>query len=225
MHYDKKTALSVIFDAAKAYEENLRDNNLLFVCWDKHKRISYLEVEFNASNFMHLTGMRFSEELRSSLIRESNGKIDANSDITFANEFYDRCINKRLSVEDFEFAEDGTTPLKLDVLPTLMKSNLSVNAIGDFDARTVKLYTEKIAGNINGCMGFIRDEKTNKNVPNTVLKADVRDCVSESKRILITYRKKKDDLLYNEIVYVAKKVEWDDIEFSKEYEYLSKPNK
>lgn len=213
MKYDKKAALSVIFNAAELYEKNLRDNNILFVYWDKHKRIQYLEVEFNASNFMHLTGVKVSKQFK-------NQVLDSKE---YANKFYEKCIKKRLSVNDFNFAEDGTTPLKLDVLPMLMKKNLSANAIGNIDVRTVKLYTEKIAGSIKGCIGFVKDEKVNKNIPNTVLKADIRNYTDESKRIIITYRKKKQDKQYSEIVYTAKAIEWDKVIFPKEIDYLPKP--
>lgn len=214
MFYDKKSALSVIFKAAEAYEKELRNNNLLFICSNKHKQISYLEVEFNASNFMHLTGVKISKHFKQQL--NSSGK--------YANKFYEMCLNKRLSPDDFDFAEDGTTALKLDVLPTLMKKNLSANAIGEFGVRTVKLYTEKIAGSIKGCMGFVHDNKVNKNVPNTVLKTDIRDSANEIKRILVTYRKKKTDTHYCEIVYAAKNVDWDTVNFPKEFDYLIKPD-
>lgn len=223
MRYDKRSALSVILKAAEEYEKNLRDNNLLFVLCDKHKKISYFEVEFNSGNFMHLTGTRFSNEYKAILMQQDEERYNEKTDITYANKFYEKCLNKRMSVDDFEFAEDGTTPLKLDVLPALMKKNLSANSVGDFSARTVKLYTDKIAGNSKGCMGFIHDRGSDKNIPNTVLKSDIRDCASEYKRILITYRKKKSETHYNEIVYVAKKIEWDKIVFPEEYSYLPKP--
>ena len=73
-------------------------------------------------------------------------------------------------------------------------------------------------------MGFIHDDKANKNVPNTVLKTDIRDSATEIKRILVTYRKKKTDISYSEIVYAAKNVDWNTVEFPEEYEYLIKPN-
>lgn len=57
---DKKQAvLSAVFSAAADYEKNLNGNNLLFVLLDKHKNTSYFEVEFDSSNFMHLTGIQF----------------------------------------------------------------------------------------------------------------------------------------------------------------------
>lgn len=162
---------------------------------------------------MHLTGVKVSKQFKNQV---------SNSE-EYANKFYEKCINKRLSANDFNFAEDGTTALKLDILPMLMKKNLSANAIGNIDVRTVKLYTEKIAGSIKGCMGFVKDSKVIKNVPNTVLKVDIRDYTNEAKRIIVTYRKKKQEKQYSEIVYIAKTVEWDKVNYSKEIAYLPKP--
>ncbi len=47
--------------------------------------------------------------------------------------------------------------------------------IGDFTDRGPKLFTEKVAGGVGGCIGFVRDRHTGLNVPNTLLKKDIRD--------------------------------------------------
>lgn len=47
--------------------------------------------------------------------------------------------------------------------------------IGDFTGKGPKLYTEKVAGGICGCIGFVKDRNTRLNVPNTLLKKDIRD--------------------------------------------------
>ena len=212
----KENALNIILRAAKEYEKNLNGNNLLFLISDRHKNITYFEAEFNSGNFMHLTGTRLTEEYTKTL---KYNKHEKNTEISFANVYYEKCINRRMSVDDFEFSEDGTTPLKLEVLPILMKANLSANIFGDFSSQTFKLYTEKVAGNIRGCIGFIKD-KNNKNVPNTVLKTDIRDCIVENNRILATYRKKKEEKQYNEIIYVAKNLDLNNVKFPEEIGYL-----
>lgn len=53
-----------------------------------------------------------------------------------------------METDDFELSSDGTTQLKLQVLPSLIKSNLSANMIGNPDENRPKLYTEKLIGNI-----------------------------------------------------------------------------
>ena len=55
----------------------------------------------------------------------------------------------------------------------LIKRNATM--IGDFAGKGPKLFAEKAAGNIYGCIGFVRDRNTGLNVPNTLLKKDIRD--------------------------------------------------
>lgn len=126
-------------ETAKCYEKNLRNKNLLFLYEDKHHNINSYEVVFEGSNFLHLTGL---------LVDKSTLP---------AQVFYQRCLAKRLSISDFEIAPDGTTELKLDVLPQLVSNNLSARMIGDFFSNRVRLYTERIAGSVHACMGFVAD--------------------------------------------------------------------
>ena len=51
--------------------------------------------------------------------------------------------------------------------------------IGEFTDRGPKLFTEKAAGNICGCIGFVKDKNTKLNVPNTLLKKDIRDVTAQ----------------------------------------------
>lgn len=198
----KSKALSIVYSAAEAYKENLMNRTLLLICTDKHKNIFDMEVTFDKSNFKHLTGLK--------------------TDID-ALRFFDLCINKRLSENDFEFAEDGTTPLKMNVLPRIVTKNLSANMLGDYNAYNPKLFTEKLAGNVSACIGFVKTGNHGRYVPNTVLEGDIRDRVDKFYRIILTYRKKRDEKEYNEIVYSAKKVEWSKLVLPEELSYLPLP--
>lgn len=140
-----------------------------------------------------------------------------------AAHFFELCIDRRLSENDFEFAEDGTTPLKMKVLPSVVKKSLSANMIGFYNGLQPRLYTERIAGSVKACVGFVRDEDDGRYVPNTVLEGDIRQKVTRPDRILVTYRKKSDTAEYSEIVYAAKKVDWKTIKVPKEYPYLQLP--
>ena len=95
--------------------------------------------------------------------------------------------------------------------------------IGDYNGSQPKLYTEKLAGNVVGCMGFIKDESTQRYVPNTVLKGRTDDFSCKSDRIIVTYRKAASETQYTEIVYAAKKVAWQEIRFPAGYEDLPLP--
>lgn len=92
----KKEALAIVFAAADAYQKNLIDHSLLFLCMDKHKRTYCVEVTFDRSNFQHLTGL----ETDPSVITPSH--------------FFQLCLDRRLRESDFEFAENGTADWKLD---------------------------------------------------------------------------------------------------------------
>lgn len=201
--YTKEQALQIIIECAKKYNNNLLNRCLMFVCTDKHKKIHWLEVSFDASNFLHLTGI----------------KVNDISPI----DFYNRCVDSRLSVNDFEMADDSTTDLKLAVLPSLMSPNLSANSIGDYSGNSAKLYTEKLAGSIKACMGFVTTKPSGRYVPNTVLNLDIRDYTNKPLRIIATYRKFRKEDTYTELVYKAKNIEWDEITYPEEISYINKP--
>lgn len=202
---DKKQVLKTVFACVKQYDEVLNNRNLLFVCTDKHKQVSAIEVSFDKSNFQHLTGC-----------------ITGASGIS-ALDFYDRCMERRLSVDDFELEKDGTTQMKMNVLPMMMTKNLAANSIGDYTGGRPKLRTDKLAGGVKGCMGFLKTGKKGRLVPNTLLEEDIRKLTRDALRIIVTYSKPMIKETYSEIVYVAKKVEWEKIQFPDEYKYLPLP--
>lgn len=202
---NKLKALSVLFRCAELYRDNLVGNNLLFVCSDKHLNVKMFPVAFLAGNFMHLTGVKFKGKAQSSVA------------------FYNACLDKRLSAEDFEMATDGTTELKLRVLPALFKSNLSATMVGTYKGNRPKLETDRLAGGVKACMGFVFSQETQFYVPNTVLNEDVRDVTGSKLRIIATFRKMIDEERYYERVYMAKKVKWDHVKLPSEYSYLDIP--
>ncbi len=201
----KKEALAIIIKCAKAYNNNLNNKNLLFVAINQNKKIYTFEVTFNSSNYLHLTGIK--------KIKEITGKNIAPRD------FFKRCLNNKVSLENFEIAKDGTTELKLKVLPKLISPNLSAKMIGNFDGRNIKLYTERITGSTYGCIGFRNNINDHCNYPNTVLNDDIRKNVDHADRILITYRKDISETLYSEIVYKANGYDFSDFEVP-DYPYL-----
>lgn len=96
--------------------------------------------------------------------------------------------------------------------------------VGDYNLSQPKLYTDKLAGSVGACMGFVRNGGKGRFVPNTVLEGDIRSMVKGSAdRIVITYRKQRGDALYTEIVYTAKKIDWTALTLPEEYQYLPLP--
>lgn len=171
---DKRKAIQIITKAADLYHTNLEDQKLLFLYGvpslvrkrlqgenTKLLSIESYEVAFHRYNFLHLTGVHLN-----------------NSNVASAIHFYEKCLDKRLTEEDFSFAKDGSTGQKLDILENMMRVKWNVTMIGDFTDRGPKLFTEKAAGNICGCIGFVKDRNTKLNVPNTLLKKDIRDVIA-----------------------------------------------
>lgn len=168
---DKRRAIQTMTKAAALYHANLEDQKVVFLYGvptevrkqlqaEKGKLFSIksYEVAFHRYNFLHLTGV----------------KIDS-IEVASAIHFYEKCLANRLMPENFSFAQDGSTAQKLDILENMMGIKQNVAMIGDFTDRGPKLFTEKAAGNICGCIGFVKDQNTKLNVPNTLLKKDVRD--------------------------------------------------
>ena len=198
----KDDVVRIIINCAKMYDKNLNEHNLLFIVTDKTGNLSTYEMIFLPNNFMHMCGVKFRE----------GKKLDAFT-------FYNRCLNHRLSPDDFELAEDGTTEMKLRVLPSLLTTNLSANMLGDYIGNKPMLFTDKLAGGSRGCIGFVNRIK-NFYVPNTVLNVDIRDVIKDKKRIIITYRKHKNERKYQEIVYKAKNIDWNNFKYPDEIENL-----
>lgn len=207
--YTKEEAISIVASCAKKYRDELAGRSLLFVCMDKHKRISCIEFTFDASNYLHLTGLKLKDAV------DTNGQIIKLS----ATDFYRKCLTHRLRADEFDFAEDGTTMLKLDVLPYVMNKSLSAGMIGDYNSANPKLYTEKLVGSVKACVGFVSSNQ--RYVPNTVLQVDIRDYTSNTVRVIAVFRKLRTSEIYEELTYKAKKVEWEKVCYPEKYAYLS----
>lgn len=210
MKYSKTEAINIVKNCAKQYQEHLEGRTILLLYQNKKTQtINSVEFSFYDRNFLHLTGFKLNKQYFSSPSNDSLAIL-----------FYKKCLNGKLSPEDFNFAPDGTTQLKLAVLPKLLTPNLSARMVGNAISNRPKLYTEKLTGGEKGCMGFVMDKSINKYVPNTTLNEDIRECVEPVNRVIAVFRKNKDDTEYNEITYLAKKVNWLQLVFPFELEYL-----
>lgn len=206
--FTKDEAIKIVVQCAQAYQKELDGKSLLFLCTDKHKRVFPFEFSFYGNNYLHLTGLKAPKG------------ADGESAGLFANDFYQKCLDHKLSPVDFEFSEDGMTHMKLEVLPTVISKNLQAKMIGDYNSSKPRLYTEKVAGSTNACVGFILDQTMQKYVPNTVLQEDVRDMTKSALRVIAVYRKAITAPQYEEQTYTAKKFDFSDVEFPEKFKYL-----
>jgi len=168
----KSEALKIIVECAKLYSRNLVNQNLLFVC-DGAEGISSIETVFLPQNFMHLTGVAIRDKSQSSVT------------------FYNACVNGKLTPALFEMNRDGTTRMKLSVLPQIMNIHKIARMMGDFSENKMRLHTEKIVGNVHACIGFVHAPRHKGFfVPNTVLREDIRDVVEKpTRKIIAVFRK------------------------------------
>ena len=134
---------------------------------------------------------------------------------------YQKCLDKRLTENDFVFAKDGSTGQKLDILERMMLIKKNVTMIGEFTDRGPKLYTEKAAGNICGCIGFVKDKNTKLNVPNTLLKKDIRDVTAQpTYKVFAVISKHYTDEKYTNLVKMDKSIDLKECCFSETIENM-----
>lgn len=193
---------NIISKCLKEFDENLNNKNVMFIIEKKDRTIEKEEVSFPKSSYYHLTGV---------ILEDKEGK-KVNS-----YEFYEMIKDKRMDLNKYIIKEkDKTTDLKLQVLPQLMRIDRMANMIGDFSNNNMFLQTEKIAGNINACMGFVKDKKLNTYIPNTALKKDIRDITDNRNKIIAIFKKEDNENLYKNITYLKQNYSIKDILKNKE---------
>ena len=162
------------------------------------------EVAFHRYNFLHLTGVRLNKKETASAIH-----------------FYQKCLDKRLTENDFSLAKDGSTGQKIDILERMMLIKKNATMIGEFTDRGPKLFTEKAAGNVCGCIGFVQDKNTKLNVPNTLLKKDIRDVTAQpTYKVFAVISKHYTDDKYSNFEKIDKSLDLKECYFSETIENM-----
>ncbi len=106
----------------------------------------------------------------------------------------------------------------------MLKKNATM--IGEFTDRGPKLFSEKVAGNVCGCIGFVQDKNTKLNVPNTLLKKDIRDItVQPTYKIYAVLSKNYKDDKYSNLIKIDKSINIKSCHFSEEIEKIIERDK
>jgi hypothetical protein len=219
---DKRRAIQIMTKAAEIYRDNLEDQKVLFLYGlpsEVKKQLQAegkvltsirgYEVAFHRGNFLHLTGVKLNDCGTNSAIH-----------------FYQKCLDKRLTEKDFTFAKDGSTGQKLDILESMMQIKKNVTMIGEFTGRGPKLFAEKVAGNVCGCIGFVQDRNTKLNVPNTLLKKDIRDVTAQpTYKVFAVIAKHYTDEKYSQLAKLDKSIDMNECYFAEEIENLIERDK
>ena len=192
MEYTQKQAVSVAIKCGREYKRKLANTKILVIYRNReNNEIESIEIVFRPSNFQHLTGL---------ILVDKQGNPKKNCSV----EFYHKCTGNNLKFAEIQFKEDGTTPLKLDALPSLMDLTNITKIIGDYDESKKWMEADVIVGGINFCLA-VSEDKDGSYFPRSGLLEDIRNITRKSSQVLAIFQKKLSDKeVYKKICYVAK---------------------
>ena len=198
MKYDKNKAIAVIVNAAENYSKYLQDKVFLVV-YIENTRAKTVQVEFRDNHFLHLTGVCT--------------KLSA-------KRFYEKCINRKLSPEDFELDKSGKTQQKLMVLPFLHELLYHNCMIGNFINSGICIRADYFVGNTKAILsvGFRYGKKTD--FPVTLYKEDIRKLSYPTNKVLAIFVRDYDQQSYTECTYLSKGQEISELPITEEMKAL-----
>lgn len=191
----KKEIINIISSCQKEFDKNLRNKKLMFIYENKDRSIGKEEMFFPITSFYHLTGVQ---------------AYDKGNELINSYKFY--MLLREGGIDESKLkVKDDTTYYKLEILSQLMKIDKMASMIGTFSSFSILLQTDKIIGNVNACMGFVKDSEFKMYVPNTVLKKDIRDVTDDRKKIIAVLKKDINEKLYKNITYLKQNYQINDI--------------
>ena len=200
MKYTKENARRTVLNCAKKYQQKLLNRKLLIIYREREDNlIHYIEVVFLERNFQHLTGLE---------LIDSNGNVLHNQSVNF----FRKCIENKLSVDEFQFKTDGTTQLKLQALPALMDLTKITKITGDYNNIRPYLYVDKVMGGVNFCLGLSKED--NLYVPSSALLEDIKKMSNNPSQVLAILEFDISEKKYSIIRHVAKGLNLNNISLS-----------
>lgn len=109
------------------------------------------------------------------------------------------------------------------VLENAMKLPYSAKMIGDFKYAGIKIKADIGAGSSRYVMAF-RNDKQDDYYPVSVMEEDIREATSPTNPVIAILRKNSDDLLYDEITYKSKNINFDKLHIPKELKNIISEN-
>lgn len=190
MKFTMEDARRRVLNCAKQYQQRLLNKKIIIIYREKRDNvIRYIEVVFHERNYQHLTGLE---------LIDKNGDVLHNQSMNF----YRKCVENKLSVDELRFKLDGTTQLKLEALPVLMDITKITKITGDYNNIRPYLFVDKVIGGVNFCLGLSRDD--NVYVPSSALLEDIKRLTEAPSQVLAILEKDVDADIYSIIKHVAK---------------------
>ena len=193
MNYYKKNVLKIILNAAKKYDRELKEKELLIVAKQEKTLVSY-QIKFRGYHFKHFTGV------------ESN---------LSANDFFKKALKNTLGINEFEFKDSLLVEKKMHVLENAMELPYSAKMVGNFKYAGIKIKADMGAGNSCYVMAF-RTDDTNVLYPISVMEEDIRNSTQPTSPIFAILRKNKNEKTFEEITYISKNINISNIHIPKE---------
>lgn len=201
MGYDKAKALNVIVAAAKIYDNTLNGKELLFIT-KQDKKIVFYEMQFHSRNFKHFTG------------------VDTQLS---AERFYQKAINRKLSIKDFRFKDAFLVEKKMNVLQNAVKLPFLARMVGDFNYAGIKIQADIGSGTTNYTMAFRRD-KNEVLYPVSVLDEDIRKATKATSPVVAILSRNIGILLYDNLTYKSKNINFKNVHIPKDLRDVIAPN-
>ena len=116
--------------------------------------------------------------------------------------FYRKCIENKLGIDEIQFKEDGTSHLKLSALPALMDVTKITKITGDYNNVRQYLFVYKVMGGVNFYLGLTKED--DEYVPSSALLEDIKKLTDAPSQVLAIFEKDAGSEKYDTIKHVAK---------------------
>lgn len=190
MKFTKEDAKKIVLNCAKQYQQRLLHKKMIIIYRErKDNTIRFIEVVFYEKNYQHLTGLE---------LIDKNGNVIQHQSVNF----YRKCVENKLGIDEFRFKTDGTTQLKLSALPVLMDIAKITKITGDYNNVRPYLLVDKVMGGVNFCLGLSKENDTY--VPSSALLEDIKKLADTPSQVLAILEKEKDENVYKTVKHVAK---------------------
>lgn len=170
MKFTREAARRRVLNCAKLYKSKLLNKKMLIIYRERRDNtVRCIEVAFYERNFQHLTGLELLDE---------DGNVLHNHSINF----FRKCLENKLALDEFRFREDGTSHLKLEALPVLMDVTKITKITGDYNSLRPYLLVDKVIGGVNFCLGLSREEDVY--VPSSALLENIKKLTDSPSQVL-----------------------------------------
>ena len=129
---------------------------------------------------------------------DKDGNVLHNQSINF----YRKCVENKLALEEFRFRQDGTAHMKLAALPVLMDITKITKITGNYNNVRPYLFVDKVMGGVNFCLGLSKEN--NIYVPSSALLEDIKKLADTPSQVLAIMEKEINADIYSSVKHVAK---------------------